>query len=310
MKIFKKIFLAILIVGFMLGLSGPIVTLAVNPTANTFDSNTVTIPTSRVQTPAVPAISAIPAVLTTSPAIPAIPALSASPIAYIERITPTSSPVGAIVEIKGDNLKGFEGDIYFYFERADGRRVKLPGIISTQNTNDLSGLQTVKVTLKEPCQLGQTIIGDYSGISSLCDYVALTPGTYKVYTEPWGKRSNIVDFTITASVIPTPIYNTSVISTLTETENPTLTTNFGQEVRTIAVNLGKGHKNINVKTLQEFLISQNIGSASKNLSRVGATSYFGILTRAALAEFQAKVGIKPAWGNFGPITRAYINVNY
>ncbi|OGH88583.1 MAG: hypothetical protein A3J93_00580 [Candidatus Magasanikbacteria bacterium RIFOXYC2_FULL_42_28] len=85
---------------------------------------------------------------------------------------------------------------------------------------------------------------------------------------------------------------------------------IGQQVGAIARNLGQGHRNDNVKTLQQFLISQNIGSASKNLTRVGATSYFGPLTRASLAEFQAKVGISPAWGNFGPITRAYLKANF
>lgn len=85
---------------------------------------------------------------------------------------------------------------------------------------------------------------------------------------------------------------------------------LGQQVKAIAINLGQGHKNTNVKTLQEFLISQNIGSAAKSLAKVGATSYFGVLTRAALAEFQLKVGIKPAWGNFGPITRGYLSANF
>jgi len=88
------------------------------------------------------------------------------------------------------------------------------------------------------------------------------------------------------------------------------TSNFGQQVRTIAISLGQGGRGNDVQTLQQFLISQNKGSASQALANVGATSYFGILTRAALAEFQLKVGINPPLGNFGPITRAYLNVNY
>lgn len=90
----------------------------------------------------------------------------------------------------------------------------------------------------------------------------------------------------------------------------TSTSNFGQQVRMIAISLGQGGRGNDVQTLQQFLISQNKGSASQALARVGATSYFGILTRAALAEFQLKVGINPPLGNFGPITRAYLNVNY
>jgi hypothetical protein len=84
---------------------------------------------------------------------------------------------------------------------------------------------------------------------------------------------------------------------------------FGQQVRAIAINLGTGSKNNDVFTLQQFLISQNKGSAAFALSKVGATSYFGSLTRAALAEFQASVGISPAVGYFGPITRNYLNTH-
>jgi hypothetical protein len=54
------------------------------------------------------------------------------------------------------------------------------------------------VKVAEPCQEGETIYGEYSGIPSKCDYVKLTSGVYKVYTEPWGKKSNTVQFTVTA----------------------------------------------------------------------------------------------------------------
>jgi hypothetical protein len=46
------------------------------------------------------------------------------------------------------------------------------------------------------------------------------------------------------------------------------------------------------------------------LAKAGATSYFGVLTRVALAEFQGSVGISPALGNFGSTTRAYLAANY
>ena len=82
---------------------------------------------------------------------------------------------------------------------------------------------------------------------------------------------------------------------------------FSQQVRAIATSLTLGSSNSNVTALQQFLISQNRGSAAEALSAVGATGYFGALTRTALAEFQAKVGISPALGNFGPVTRAYLS---
>ncbi len=85
---------------------------------------------------------------------------------------------------------------------------------------------------------------------------------------------------------------------------------FASQVRSIAMNLGKGSSGNDVVTLQQFLISQNKGSAAQVLAKNGATKYFGTLTRAALAEFQAKVGISPALGNFGAITRAYVSAHY
>ncbi|MFA6376044.1 MAG: ice-binding family protein [Candidatus Paceibacterota bacterium] len=85
---------------------------------------------------------------------------------------------------------------------------------------------------------------------------------------------------------------------------------FGQQVRVIAINLGNGSHDNNVAILQQFLISQNKGPASRALSEVGVTAYFGELTRAALSEFQAAAGISPALGNFGATTRAYLRANY
>lgn len=84
----------------------------------------------------------------------------------------------------------------------------------------------------------------------------------------------------------------------------------GQQVQTIAVNLGTGSNGSNVRILQQFLISQNKGPAAEALANVGATGYFGALTHAALAEFQANVGISPALGNFGAMTRAYLGAHY
>lgn len=59
-----------------------------------------------------------------------------------------------------------------------------------------------------------------------------------------------------------------------------------------------------VARLQKILIDVNQGSAATKLRELGATGYFGPLTQAALAEWQAANGVIPATGYFGPITRA------
>jgi peptidoglycan hydrolase-like protein with peptidoglycan-binding domain len=74
-------------------------------------------------------------------------------------------------------------------------------------------------------------------------------------------------------------------------------------------NLSYGMTGNDVRSLQRFLITQDAGPAARVLAKVGATGTFGILTRNAVIEFQKSVGIVPASGYFGPITRAYVNNN-
>ncbi|MCL5261678.1 MAG: peptidoglycan-binding protein [Patescibacteria group bacterium] len=68
-----------------------------------------------------------------------------------------------------------------------------------------------------------------------------------------------------------------------------------------------GSKGADVTALQNFLIAQNKGAAAKALAAVGATGYFGTLTKNAVAEYQAARGITPTLGYFGPKTRADVN---
>ena len=98
----------------------------------------------------------------------------------------------------------------------------------------------------------------------------------------------------------------------TSNASPTMpsSSTFGQQIKAIAVNLTKGKSSADVKTLQQFLASQNKGAAAQALAKVGGTNLFGEMTRAALAEFQKSVGITPAVGNFGAVTRAYISAHY
>lgn len=68
-----------------------------------------------------------------------------------------------------------------------------------------------------------------------------------------------------------------------------------------------GSKGDDVKALQQFLNAKGYAVASTGVGSAGnETTYFGSLTKAALAKYQAAVGITPSVGYFGPKTRAYV----
>lgn len=96
-----------------------------------------------------------------------------------------SGPVGTKLEIKGCNFSGFEGDKNALIENSQGVKGILYG--EAGSTGKL-----LKVTLKSPlCQKDNS----YSGLP--CDaWLTLAPGTYKIYTIPWSKKSNKASFTI------------------------------------------------------------------------------------------------------------------
>ncbi len=66
-------------------------------------------------------------------------------------------------------------------------------------------------------------------------------------------------------------------------------------------NLTVGSSGADVQALQQFLKNKGY------LSITVTTQYFGALTKAGLAKFQAANGISPASGYYGPITRAAIS---
>lgn len=84
---------------------------------------------------------------------------------------------------------------------------------------------------------------------------------------------------------------------------PTMTLPAGQP-QLFVRDLTLGSTGDDVRALQEYLISYRTGASAEALLATGATGYFGPLTQAALAEFQAQSGISPAAGYFGPLTRA------
>jgi len=77
---------------------------------------------------------------------------------------------------------------------------------------------------------------------------------------------------------------------------------------TFTRNLTIGSAGDDVQALQVFLNNQGFQVASSGPGSPGnETTYFGLLTQTALANWQTSQNITPAAGFFGPITRAAVN---
>ena len=75
-------------------------------------------------------------------------------------------------------------------------------------------------------------------------------------------------------------------------------------------NLTVGMAGNDVRALQVWLNTHGYVLASSGPGSLGSeTMTFGGLTRTALAKFQADVGISPAVGYFGPVTRSYLSTH-
>jgi len=107
--------------------------------------------------------------------------------AVITSLSSYSGPVGTKLEIRGCNFAGFEGDKNAWIENLQGTK----GILYEEEG---STAKVIKVTLKSPLCSQDT---SYSGLPC-SSYLTLTPGTYKIWTMPWGEntKSNIAIFTI------------------------------------------------------------------------------------------------------------------
>jgi len=126
---------------------------------------------------------------------------------FITAISPSHGSVGTLVTITGTNLAGFEGDLNAYIQNDQGDIAFLPGIGSVPRTD-----QTIKVKIDaQLCKQNNS----YSG--ALCtSYMTITPGTYKIYTQPWSEKSNPMLFTVTAPVstrIPVSINTVALTDT-------------------------------------------------------------------------------------------------
>jgi len=103
----------------------------------------------------------------------------------ITSLSSYSGSIGTKLEINGCNFSGFESDIIAIIKNKDG-------IIGILPTDAGSTSKFIKTRLESPlCQKNNS----YSGAP--CDATLnLVPGLYKIYTSPWGKQSNEVNFTI------------------------------------------------------------------------------------------------------------------
>ncbi|MFH1187764.1 MAG: hypothetical protein V1688_02780 [bacterium] len=103
----------------------------------------------------------------------------------ITSISSYSGRVGAKIEIRGCNFAGFEGDLEAWVENDQGAK----GLLYA---DEGSTAKLLKLTLKSPLCQERT---SYSGLP--CNnWLNLVPGEYKIYTAPWGKESNKVEFNI------------------------------------------------------------------------------------------------------------------
>lgn len=82
---------------------------------------------------------------------------------------------------------------------------------------------------------------------------------------------------------------------------------LGVKIYNFTRDLSVGSQGNDVKALQEILIDAAIGSAAAKLAQVGATGYFGALTKQALIEYQLANSLKPASGLFGQLTRDFLS---
>jgi len=75
-------------------------------------------------------------------------------------------------------------------------------------------------------------------------------------------------------------------------------------------NLNEGMSGDDVAELQAWLCEKGFLQTSEGSSLTAVTGYYGAKTKQAVAALQVSVGISPASGYFGPLTRMYVNENF
>lgn len=111
----------------------------------------------------------------------------------INSITPNSGAVGTIIEIKGENLNGFEGDLIAWIENSKGEKGILYSIDQLAGNRNPGESTLIRTKIESKLCVTDN---SYSGLP--CEkYLDIIPGIYKIYTSPWGNKSNTLEFTVT-----------------------------------------------------------------------------------------------------------------
>ncbi|MDR3547728.1 MAG: choice-of-anchor Q domain-containing protein [Candidatus Pacebacteria bacterium] len=175
----------------------------------------------------------------------------------------------------------------------------LPTSGTIQYSLDLTALScgtTYQIYAYATNALGTTDSDTQSFTTSAC--VSSTGSTASASSD----GSQAVSVTVLA-----PTIMTSPVSTATSSPvaSPAVTSS---SVYTRDLHLGMS--GTDVQALQHFLNTHGFAIASSGSGSAGnETTHFGKATKAALAKYQASVGITPALGYFGSVTRAYVEAH-
>ncbi len=118
---------------------------------------------------------------------------------------------------------------------------------------------------------------------------------YNLFIMSIKSSQKIVAALLSVAMVLTLVVGLTAVSANAQTTTTTTTTTSASFTRNLTV----GSRGTDVTQLQTML-------AAKGYLSVAPTGYFGSLTKAALGAWQASVGISPAAGSFGPVTRAYV----
>jgi hypothetical protein len=116
---------------------------------------------------------------------------------HLDYLTPEQGVVGATIDLVGENLNGFEGDLNAWIVSSSGETAFLPASENLYANGAYKTLypnhEVIRVKISPTlCESDN----EYSG--KPCDkYMAITPGSYDIYTMPWGNKSNVLIFTVT-----------------------------------------------------------------------------------------------------------------